>query len=647
MLRPAMKWHDLRVGTRLALGFALILLLTVWVAINALNIQDETRRSIEQMTREQLLGRQAIQLSVLQKQYALSRDPGDAKQVRQSIQAIGDGLEGLTGTWSGSDRQRVRDALEAFSAAFEDMSDQIGRSVTSQLDMLEHARQMSSSFYGVFLDQLDIIAQRYGQDSNVVQQSLFQLEQVVGLNEKLQKIRDSELHWVLDSDDQHVSNWELRMNDAANTIQNLAARMGTEQSVTLSEALEQLNGYRAAFERYHDSVRQSEGSARQADRAAEHVGVVLQGINENRLQAMQVAGSKDRSGLLLVLVFALVVGVAAAWLIRRSIVRPLDTCIRMAGRIAKGELAVRGDGQVRGDEVGELQAAMLRMAERLQEMVLGIRENVQHLEQTADTLLSVTSRTNSGLEQQQAETGQVASAIHQMTLTAHEVAKNAGQTSQAADQANHRGKEGEQILEHTRQTGERLVTEMSAGNEAMASLDKETQQIGKVLEVIRSVAEQTNLLALNAAIEAARAGDNGRGFAVVADEVRSLAMRTGDSISEIEVLIAQLHSASDDARKRMQRCQTLSGEVYSLSEQSSDALERIASAVALMEKMSHQIATAAEQQSAVSEGISQSVDRVKVIADSGLSDSEALGRSAGDVREVGQRLKSAMSQFSV
>ncbi|MGF2687519.1 methyl-accepting chemotaxis protein [Marinobacter sp. DUT-3] len=647
MRHSILNWRHLRVGTRLALGFALILFLTLWVALNALNSQQDTQKSIQLMMHEQRLGRQAVELSVLQKRFALSRNPGDAEQVRQSIQNMQDRHNGLSESWSRSDRERVEEALAEFSTAFEDLSIQLNRSVSSQMDMLEHAREMSSSFYGAFLDQLDSLAYESEQDGTINAQGLFQLEQVVGLNEKLQKIRDSELHWVLDPNDQYISDWELRVNDATNSIRSLAARLSEEQSETLSEALEALGGYRTAFERYYDSVQQSQIEAEKADVAAENVGIVLQQLNDQRLQALQAKGRESRASLLTALGLALAAGGLAAWLLRKSIVDPLGNCVEMVRRITDGNLSIADFKQTGSDEVGQLQAAMQRMAERLNTMVLGIRSDVQHLDETATTLLSVTSRTKQGLEQQDAETEQVASAVHQMTMTAHEVARNAVETSQAADQATHLGNEGEEILEQTRQTGEKLVSEMTAGNKAMVSLDSESQKIGKVLDVIRSVAEQTNLLALNAAIEAARAGEYGRGFAVVADEVRSLAMRTGDSISEIETLIAQLHAASDDAREGMQRCENLSSDVYSLSEKSSDALGRIANAVSLMEKMSHQIATAAEQQSTVSKEISESIDRVKAIADNGLRDSDGLGTSADGVREVGYRLKSAVGQFSV
>src|SRR5690606_34416648 len=93
----------------------------------------------------------------------------------------------------------------------------------------------------------------------------------------------------------------------------------------------------------------------------------------------------------------------------------------------------------------------------------------------------------------------------------------------------------------------------------VAQLDKDTRNIGQIIEVITSIADQTNLLALNAAIEAARAGEHGRGFAVVAEEVRSLASKTQLSTQQIQDLIGKLNGAVKEAVKVMEQSQQTSG----------------------------------------------------------------------------------------
>ena len=130
-------------------------------------------------------------------------------------------------------------------------------------------------------------------------------------------------------------------------------------------------------------------------------------------------------------------------------------------------------------------------------------------------------------------------------------ARNAEQASDAATAADAEARQGDQVVAQVVSQIERLAAEVGRSSEAMTGLQQESDKIGSVMDVIKSVAEQTNLLALNAAIEAARAGEAGRGFAVVADEVRGLAQRTQKSTEEIEALIAGLQSGTQQVAAAM------------------------------------------------------------------------------------------------
>jgi methyl-accepting chemotaxis protein len=249
------------------------------------------------------------------------------------------------------------------------------------------------------------------------------------------------------------------------------------------------------------------------------------------------------------------------------------------------------------------------------------------------------------MQSQRQETEQAATAMHQMALTVHEVARNAEQASQAARVADGEARQGNQVVQRAvGQIGD-MAREVEETAAVIQGLQAESGRIGSVLEVIRAVAEQTNLLALNAAIEAARAGEQGRGFAVVADEVRALALRTHNSTEEIETLIASLQGMSDKAVTRMESSRRLTQDTVGLAGEAGGALQRIAQAVANIEQMNQQIAASAEEQSAAAETISQNMVRVRDIGVQTAAASEQTAASSNELARLGVELRELVGQF--
>ncbi|WP_371915890.1 methyl-accepting chemotaxis protein [Pseudomonas sp. A25(2017)] len=281
----------------------------------------------------------------------------------------------------------------------------------------------------------------------------------------------------------------------------------------------------------------------------------------------------------------------------------------------------------------------------LRGLVGRIDRGVGSLNGMAGSLAEVTLSNSRGVEHQRQETELAATAMQQMAATAQEVARNAGEASEAVAHADQQAREGDELVRQAGGKIDHLAVEMRGCAEAMRSLLVESAAIGGVLDVIKAVAEQTNLLALNAAIEAARAGEHGRGFAVVADEVRGLARRTQRSTTEIEGLIVRLSSVAQQAAERLQGSHVLSDETVVLAAQASQALARITRAVSRIEQMNQQIAAAAEQQSVVAEQVSQSMTRVREVAEGSARESLQLQVSTADLQQVGGELKAAVGHF--
>ena len=210
-----------------------------------------------------------------------------------------------------------------------------------------------------------------------------------------------------------------------------------------------------------------------------------------------------------------------------------------------------------------------------------------------------------------------------------------------------RAKEGEQVVEKTVSSIQNLATGVIEASSTVAELEQDSQQIGKILEVIQSIAEQTNLLALNAAIEAARAGEQGRGFAVVADEVRTLASRTQDSTEEIRGMIDKLQQGALRTVEVMHRSRQYSDNSVNCAELAGNALSSITCSVAQISDMNTQIATAAEQQSSVAEEINTNLVSVHQGMAESVVGAEQMNANAIVLAKTADELAALVAEFKV
>ena len=436
------------------------------------------------------------------------------------------------------------------------------------------------------------------------------------------------------------------IDNALKKITELQGQLPAQYQANLQEAGASLQAYRAAVSQYRDS--QIASAAALKTMIAQ--GDILLGHSEKLTVSQTAVRDADAAQakylLLLATVLALIVGIFAAWAITRQIVIPLNQTLKVAERVASGDLSHNLESG-RQDELGQLQRAMQSMTVGLRELIGGISDGVTQIASAAEQLSAVTEQTSAGVNSQKVETDQVATAMNEMAATVQEVARNAEEASEAAVAADQQAREGDQVVGEAIAQIERLATEVGNSTVAMGELKRESDKIGSVLDVIKSVAQQTNLLALNAAIEAARAGEAGRGFAVVADEVRSLAQRTQKSTEEIEELIVGLQSGTQQVATIMDNSRGLTESSVELTRRAGHALGNITRTVSTIQAMNSQIATAAEQQSAVAEEINRSVLNVRDISEQTSSASEETASSSAELARLGIYLQTLVGRFRV
>lgn len=354
------------------------------------------------------------------------------------------------------------------------------------------------------------------------------------------------------------------------------------------------------------------------DRAAsaqmsELVSQLRQTAARQSAEIRESAGSAALTGVLVMLLASVLVALLSLWLVNRNIIEPTRSLIEHIARLSQGQFANRVDAS-RADELGRLAVAANTLRDFLAETFNDLQQSAANLDSASGELNTISTLMAQGAGEQFSRTDQVATAMHEMSATAQEVARHAGDATHAADAADHAAQQGEAVMQSTIHSITAIRSEITSTAEVVRRLEGDSERIGKVLDVIRGIAEQTNLLALNAAIEAARAGEAGRGFAVVADEVRTLAQRTAESTAEIHQIIDSVQTGALNAVRAIESGQQRSEQGVEQVTEAGRMLQNITEAVEAIRDMNRQIATAAEEQTAVAEDISRNLTEITSIA---------------------------------
>ena len=274
----------------------------------------------------------------------------------------------------------------------------------------------------------------------------------------------------------------------------------------------------------------------------------------------------------------------------------------------------------------EFNAVLARTQQTCQQILASAQTDLHHAETITDNL-----------QQQQAQTNQVATAITQMAESIREVSHSSTAASDRLDETADLFREGNRSVLDTVAAVEGVHGELITSRAVIEALASQCRAIDGILDVINNIANQTNLLALNAAIEAARAGEAGRGFSVVADEIRTLAIKTQSSTGEIQKMITLLQGSAVDAEQAMAQGERLSASCRLKAAATGDVLQQISDRLLQVAAGSNQIAQAVQEQSQVTADIDRSVLSIKTLADdSSLGSRHAVQGIVQLVRQLGE-----------
>ncbi|MDZ5604155.1 methyl-accepting chemotaxis protein [Pseudomonas sp. RP23018S] len=626
---------NISVNRKLGMGFGLVLLLTLaaaftgWTGLSSVIERGDKLGNLSQvlqLTQDLRIARQQYQRTG--NEDAITQMDATLDQLQRQLQSVSERLA------QPSDLQRVeqqRDAIGQYRLAFDQLKQAAQRREASRKVLGDSADQAA--------DLLSAFEQRLLQAGDIGQYA-----SAVLAGQELQRARFEVRGYTYSGEAERQQTALVAIDKAVAVLAEVTTKLPAGYATTLQQAGQALAAYREA-------VTQVASAQSASEEALQHMAIQGQvmfdnskALTETQTLVRDHDAQQARWLLAISTAVAILLGILAAWVITRQITVPLQQTLSAAERVAAGDLSQQLQVD-RRDELGQLQASMQHMTQGLRQLIGGIGDGVTQIASAAEELSAVTGQTSAGVNSQKVETDQVATAMNEMAATVQEVARNAEQASEAAVMADQQAREGDHVVAEAIAQIERLASEVNNSSDAMSELKQDSDKIGTVLDVIKSVAQQTNLLALNAAIEAARAGEAGRGFAVVADEVRSLAQRTQQSTEEIEELIANLQLGTQRVAGVMDASRGLTDSSVELTRRAGGSLSTITRTVSSIQAMNQQIATAAEQQSAVAEEINRSVMNVRDISDQTAAASEQTASSSVELARLGSHLQGLVARF--
>jgi len=333
-------------------------------------------------------------------------------------------------------------------------------------------------------------------------------------------------------------------------------------------------------------------------------------------------------------------------IIARGITAPLSDINHLMRQVAKGDLT----GQVSSnsqDELGKLANNVNNTVQELRTLIQHVGHSCKQIRDASDKASSTTQRTFEGVRQQHEETEALAAAMHEMAMTAQEVANTAERTATSSHDADEAASNGNVIVDQTISRITTVADEMQSLLGTISQLEQDTEEVENILNIISEISDQTNLLALNAAIEAARAGDQGRGFAVVADEVRQLAKRTHESTEQIRALNERLKSACHSAVAKMRSGHEHTQRSASSAEEAGHHIHTIVSQINAILDMNTMVASAVKEQSAVAEDMNRNIITISQIAESTNQDASSTADTSKALAQLARDMEKRLETFSI
>ncbi|RSD30581.1 HAMP domain-containing methyl-accepting chemotaxis protein [Vibrio pectenicida] len=639
--------YNLKMSFKLAGAFGLLVIMTAVVTLNGMVGVSRLNSEVEIADDFNRIVKYTSEIRIAEKNFALRNDEAYVTEIKELI-SMSNGLASdiqarVSEPTVGDLLNQVVDSLNTYQTALDQYVSQKRQQASAGEDMRKYARQVDEIVANIRIIEKQEVEQlfQFNAPAEDILTSIRIADDANRMIKWMLEARRAEKNFILSGD-------EKAIKDVRDTLSDMYLLMKSfpEDTPKLKDLESAILLYQQAFDNYLEVNEQSIETNKLMLTEAREVESFTSEARKIGKEMLKEFEESLRVTNLLIAFVAILLGVGVSILMTKMTVPPLKRAVKVSQRIASGDLGVTIEVN-RSDEIGELLRAIAAMTEQLRDMIGNLSTNIESIADSSDDLSSLTTKTSDGVGKQKQDIDQVATAMTEMSSSAHEVAQKANTTSDAANLANSQTVKGNELISTTVDGMSELAVAIGQSQEVIQRVKGDSENIATILDVIKNISDQTNLLALNAAIEAARAGDHGRGFAVVADEVRSLAQKTQESTVEIEKMIEVLKSGAESAVAEMVKSKQQVDGMVSQTEQVKKSLSSISNEVSTITEMNAQIAQAVNEQGKVAEDVSQRMNTISDVADQTAQASDQTSESSRNLARVGEELKRLSSFFKM